>query len=132
MKCHMTSLNWVTSVLLLDVQEHKLLKFIEERKSQIPWKGVIVWSIERHWPEFSEVGIARYLYCIKNQCWAGGDLIKLLILSVLLEDPSDETQELETVHSKWSSAEIIWFIGKPGMNDSSIIENLYFNSKLTG
>lgn len=63
-------------------------------------EGVIVWPIERHWPEFSEVGIARYLYCIKNQCWAGGDLIKLLILSVLLEDPSDETQELETGHSK--------------------------------
>lgn len=34
----MMSLNWATSVLLLNVQGHKLLDFIGEMLGETPWK----------------------------------------------------------------------------------------------
>lgn len=56
----MALLNWVTSVLLLNVQGHKLLDFTDERLGEILWKGVIVWSIKRCQLVFFEVCIATY------------------------------------------------------------------------
>lgn len=132
-KCHMTSINWATSVLLLHVQGYKLLDFLSERLGEIPWEWVIAWSIKRCEPVFSEVGTATshtvsvlYQEPLLSRWGYNKDTAQFSVVKRVMGAGN------RTLPTKFSRNYLIpWCIGKLGLNDSFIRENLCYNSTET-